>query len=190
MARKTNAAAAATAGSRAERAVGAPPRESALFRNLFRRVARPPTNQQFLAGLPLFEGLSPRELKKVAGIIHERHYPAAELIFEQGTPGAALFIVKSGAVELVRQDGAGHDLAKLATLHEGMFFGEGALLHEENRVMSARATEPTDVLAFFRGDLDVIIKSAPAVGGKILLRLAWVLNRRLQTAMEEHFRQA
>jgi len=164
--------------------------ESALFRNLFRRKTRPPTNQEFLATLPLFEGLVKRELKKVAGIIHERHYTAGETIFEQGTPGAALFIVKTGTVDLVRQDGAGRDVATLATLNEGMFFGEGALLHEEKRAMSARASEATDVLAFFRGDLDVLIKSAPAIGGKILLRLAWVLNRRLQTAMEEHFSRA
>jgi hypothetical protein len=47
--------------------------------------------------------------------------------------------------------------------------------------------EPTDVLALFRGDLDRIIDSAPATGCKILRKLAWVLSRRLQTAMEEHF---
>jgi signal-transduction protein with cAMP-binding, CBS, and nucleotidyltransferase domain len=164
-------------------------RESALFRYLFRRQQRPLTNLEFLAGIPLFESLSRRELKRVAGIVHERTYAAGELIFEQGTPGAVLFLIKRGAVELFRQDATGHELVKLSTLQQGMFFGEGALLHEENRLMSARALDPTDLLALFRGDLDQIIESAPSTGGKILRKLAWVLSRRLQTAMEEHFRE-
>ena len=92
-------------------------------------------------------------------------------------------------MELFRQDATGNELVKLSTLQQGMFFGEGALLHEENRLMSARALDPTDLLALFRGDLDQIIESAPATGGKILRKLAWVLSRRLQTAMEEHFRE-
>lgn len=163
-------------------------RESALFRYLFRRERKSVTNLEFLAGIPLFESLSRRELRQVVGIVHERSYASGELIFEQGTPGAALFVVRRGMVELFRQDASGNELAKLATLGEGTFFGEGALLHEENRMMSARAIEPTDLLALFRGDLDHIIESAPVTGGKILRKLAWVLSRRLQTAMEEHFR--
>ncbi len=164
-------------------------RESALFRYLFRRQQRPITMLEFLAGIPLFESLTRRELRRVAGILHERTYAAGELIFEQGTPGAVLFLIKRGEVELFRQDNSGNELSKLATLTQGMFFGEGALLHEENRLMSARALQPTDVLAVFRGDLDQVIDSAPATGGKILRRLAWVLSRRLQTAMEEHFKE-
>jgi CRP-like cAMP-binding protein len=162
-------------------------RESAFFRYLFRRERKPATNLEFLAGIPLFESLSRREIRRIASIVHERNYATGELIFEQGTPGAALFLIRRGGVELFRQDAAGNELAKLAALREGMFFGEGALLHEENRMMSARALEPTDLLALFRGDLDRIIESAPATGGKILRKLAWVLSRRLQTAMEEHF---
>jgi CRP-like cAMP-binding protein len=162
-------------------------RESALFRYLFRRERKPATNPEFLAGIPLFESLSRREIRRIAGIVHERSYATGEVIFEQGTPGAALFLIRRGQVELYRQDAKGNELAKLAVLHEGTFFGEGALLHEENRMMSARALEPTDLLALFRGDMDRIIESAPATGGKILRKLAWVLSRRLQTAMEEHF---
>jgi CRP-like cAMP-binding protein len=164
-------------------------RESALFRFLFRRERAPLTNLEFLGGIPLFESLSRRELRRVAAMVHERSYSSGELIFEQGTPGAVLFLIKRGGVELFRQDSTGNELAKLSTLREGMFFGEGALLHEGNRMMSARAAEPTDVLALFRGDLDQIIESAPATGSKVLRKLAWVLSRRLQTAIEEHFRE-
>jgi CRP-like cAMP-binding protein len=184
----TSAGSAATGSSSARSGPGSRGRESALFRYLFRRERKPATTLEFLSGIPLFESLSRRELKRIAGIVHERNYATGELVFEQGTPGAALFLIRRGGVELFRQDTSGNELAKLAHLTEGMFFGEGALLHEENRATSARATEPTDLLALFRGDLDRVIESAPAAGGKILRKLAWVLSRRLQTAMEEHFR--
>lgn len=187
MSNETTRANPPTAPLRSEAGPEARGRESALFRYLFRRERKPVTNLEFIAGIPLFESLSRRELRRIAAIVHERTYATNELIFEQGTPGAALFLVRRGGVDLFRQDAIGNELAKLAHLREGTFFGEGALLHEENRLMSARATEPTDLLALFRGDLDHIIDSAPVIGSKILRKLAWVLSRRLQTAMEEHF---
>lgn len=184
-----NPAQAAADGRAAREGPQARGRESALFRFLFRRERAQPTDLEFLAGMPLFESLTRRELRRVAAMVHVRTYASGEVIFEQGTPGAVLFLIKRGAVELFRQDSTGNELAKLSTLRDGMFFGEGALLHEGNRLMSARALEPTEVLALFRGDLDQIIESAPATGSKVLRKLGWVLSRRLQTAIEESFRE-
>ncbi len=160
-----------------------------LLRNLFGRRKHEPSNAEVLAEIPLFEMLSGKELKLLAAMVHERSYAAGELICEQGTPGAAMYIVKKGAVELFRQDVLGRQVRRLGLLNEGTFFGEGALIDGSVRFMSARATEPTEALVFFRADLDQIVARMPITGTKILRKLAWVISRVMESAMEELYRE-
>ncbi|HUJ73271.1 MAG TPA: cyclic nucleotide-binding domain-containing protein [bacterium] len=167
----------------------APRGDAPLFRAIFSRKGKEaPDLLQFLAGIALFEMLEPKELKKVCAMVHERTYQAGELIFEQGTPGSAMYIIRSGAVEVFRQDAAGHPLMRLALLREGAFFGEDSLLDEDLRFISTRAVEATDALAFFRADLDQIIARMPVTGNKILRKVAWVTARRLEAVIDELYR--
>ena len=46
--------------------------------------------------MPFFDELSNRQLKNVSGIMFERSYDTGELIFEEGQPGAALFLILAG----------------------------------------------------------------------------------------------
>jgi CRP/FNR family transcriptional regulator, cyclic AMP receptor protein len=162
---------------------------SALFRHLFGRRKHELSNAEVLAEIPLFEMLSGKELKLLAAMVHERSYAAGELICEQGTPGAAMYIVKKGTVELFRQDALGRQVRRLGLLNEGTFFGEGALLDGSVRFMSARAIEATEALVFFRADLDQIVARMPITGTKILRKLAWVISRVMESAMEELYRE-
>ncbi len=165
------------------------PAESGLFRYIFHRDrGAAETVQSFLSRQPLFDTLTHKELRKVAAIVHERTYAPGELIYEQGTPGAAMYLIRKGSVELFRQDEAGRESARLALLREGTFFGEGALFEENLRFTSARSLEQTDTLSFFRADLDQLIARLPTTGNKLLRKLAWVASRRLQVVMEETYR--
>src|SRR5256714_5857047 len=53
---------------------------------------------QFLKTVPFFDRLSNRQLKSVSDIMFERTYEADESIFEEGQPGAALFLIFDGKV--------------------------------------------------------------------------------------------
>jgi hypothetical protein len=53
---------------------------------------------KFLKTVPFFNELSDRQLKTVSGILFERTYEIDELIFEEGQPGAALFLILDGKV--------------------------------------------------------------------------------------------
>ena len=57
---------------------------------------------EFLGQVSLFEDLAHRELARVARIVHEREYSDGEYICEEGRPGAALFVVRRGVVEVVQ----------------------------------------------------------------------------------------
>jgi CRP-like cAMP-binding protein len=55
--------------------------------------------------------------------------------------------------------------------------------------MSARAIEPVEALVFFRADLDSIVARMPTTGTKILRKLAWVISRMMESAIEELYRE-
>jgi signal-transduction protein with cAMP-binding, CBS, and nucleotidyltransferase domain len=164
-------------------------RKSNFFNTLFVRRKAEPDTPQLLGEIPLFDMLSAKELKLLAAMVHERSYGVGETICEQGTPGAAMYIVKKGTVELFRQDSQGRAVRRLGLLAEGSFFGEGALLEGTVRFMSARAQEPVEALVFFRADLDSIVARMPTTGTKILRKLAWVISRMMESALEELYRE-
>ena len=64
----------------------------------------------FLGQVSLFEDLARRELARVARVVHERQYSDGEYICEEGRPGAALFIVRRGVVEVVKRDAGSQDI--------------------------------------------------------------------------------
>ncbi len=56
----------------------------------------------FLARSPLFAGLPRRLLARLATRFFEKVYHPGEVVFEEGDPGRALFVVVEGAVEITR----------------------------------------------------------------------------------------
>jgi CRP-like cAMP-binding protein len=133
---------------------------------------------QFLKAVPFFDELSNRQLKNVSGIMFERTYEIDELIFEEGQPGAALFLILEGkvAIEICRED----NTLTLAVLEKGAFFGELALLDEAPRSADAHALERTRALALYRSDLSELIQRDPQAACQIYRVLASMIGDRLR----------
>lgn len=134
---------------------------------------------EFLKTVPFFNELSNWQLKKVSEIVFERVYEPDELIFEQGQPGAALFLIVSGqvSVEIFKHGEA----TSLAMLEPGAFFGEMALLDEAPRSASARSVGQTKTLALYRNDLNRLINSDPSTSCHIYRALARIVGDRLRS---------
>ncbi len=137
---------------------------------------------QFLKTVPFFDELSNRQLKNVSGIMFERSYESDELIFEEGQPGAALFLILDGKVgiEICREE----NTLTLAVLEKGAFFGEMALIDEAPRSADARALEPTRALALYRSDLGELIQRDPQTACRIYRALASMISDRLRLTNE------
>lgn len=134
---------------------------------------------EFLKTVPFFNDLSQWQLKSVGEIIFERTYEVNESVFEEGQPGAALFLIQSGQVSVeVHRDGV---TTQLALLGAGAFFGEMALLDESPRSACARAVERTKTLALYRNDLNRLILSDPETACQIYRALARIVGDRLRT---------
>jgi CRP-like cAMP-binding protein len=137
---------------------------------------------QFLKTVPFFGQLSNRQLKSVSDIMFERTYDVDESIFEEGQPGAALFLILDGkvAVEVVRESST----MRLAVLERGAFFGEMALLDETPRSATARALERTRTLALYRNDLNGLVQRDAKTACQIYRSLAGMIADRLRVTNE------
>ena len=151
-----------------------------------RRKKRDPI-ERILIGVPIFQGLSNRELRKLRQILHSRSYEAGEYTFEYGQPGAAMFVVVKGEIAITYPKG--DEELTLATLTDGAFYGELALLDDSPRSASAKASKDTQAIAFFRGDLDRLLETEPEIGSKIYKALALNIGKRLK-AMNEQMKEA
>ena len=134
---------------------------------------------KFLKTVAFFNELSDRQLKTVSGTLFERRYETNELIFEEGQPGAALFLILDGrvAVEMRREN----HTTTLAILERGAFFGEMALLDEAPRSANARSLEQTYTLALYRNDLSQLIQRDPQTACQIYRALAHMVGDRLRS---------
>lgn len=108
-----------------------------------------------LRQVSLFEGLPDEDLERVAGIVRGTTADDGEVLFEEGEPGDAYYIVFSGAVEIVKASGAGEE--KLAVRRSGEGFGEMALIDDSPRSATVRAVEPTELLAVDRKDFRALL---------------------------------
>jgi len=146
--------------------------------------APPQSAVEFLAGLPALAGLAKKELCLLASAMHERSFGDGEVIFEQGTPSGALYLIRSGCVALSRKtdgtDGA------LASLGPNELFGELALLLDDApRQITATSRGLSDLLALSRPDFDSLVEKSPVVGMKIFRALARLVALRFIMLMEE-----
>jgi hypothetical protein len=138
----------------------------------------------FLKQAPLFEELGDADLKRLAQIAHERSYRDGEYIYEQGRPGVALFVVRSGLVEIMRRKADGGELV-LALLEPPASFEELAAMGcDVVRWSSARARGPATLVALGRPDLDALSRTMPVLANKLLRKLAEITARRLQLLVE------
>jgi CRP-like cAMP-binding protein len=155
----------------------------ALF-GLRKTADRPLTLVDFLRQVMLFEGLDTRELRRLARIVHEREYRDGEYICEQGKPGAALFVLRSGVVDVVKRGRDGQDVS-LAVLEPPSSFEESAALGTRvARWFSIRARGPVSLLALGKSDLDAMMLNFPVLANKVLIKLAGLMAMRMHLLLE------
>ncbi len=136
-----------------------------------------PTDEKLLAEVPFFQLLDGDESKALAKVLDEAAFKQGQTIFNFGDPGDALYLVRSGKVELYVKDHTGQKIV-LAVAEHGDFFGELSLLDNGPRTATATALEDTDTLVLDRGDLQLFIHSKPDAA----LDMLTVMGQRMRQA--------
>jgi CRP/FNR family transcriptional regulator, cyclic AMP receptor protein len=139
----------------------------------------------FLKRVQLFEDLGVGDLRRLARLVHERSYRDGEYILEQEKPGAAMFVIRTGAVDILRRSQKGEEV-DLATLEPPASLGEAVLMAAEAvNWYSARARGPVSIVALGRSDLEALSHNFPLLANKVLAKLAQITSLRLQILVEE-----
>src|SRR5262252_2698069 len=154
-------------------------RPDGIWSNIFRLGTRRESLAETLQNIPLFRDLSPKELKILERVVHIRTYNAGEPVFVETEPGAGMYVIRSGRVDIVLQYRSENRVI-LAELEAGDFFGEMALLGNTSRSATAVARDRSELIGFFHPDLMEIINLHPGMGAKISLGLAKTLAERLR----------
>jgi CRP/FNR family cyclic AMP-dependent transcriptional regulator len=150
-----------------------------IWGSLFRLSPKKETLSEILHNIPLFADLSDKELKVLENVVHARTYQAGETVFVETEPGAGMYVIQSGRVDVVLHHKSEKPMV-LAELERGEFFGEMALLGDTTRSATAVARERSELIGFFHPDLVEIINMHPQIGAKIALGLASTLAERLR----------
>ena len=150
-----------------------------IWSNIFRLGSRKESLAEILQTIPLFQDLSPKELRILERVVHIRTYQTGETVFVETEPGAGMYVIRSGRVDIVLQHKSDHPLI-LAELESGDFFGEMALLGDTSRSATGVARDRSELIGFFHPDLAEIISLYPGMGAKISFGLAKTLAERLR----------
>jgi CRP/FNR family transcriptional regulator, cyclic AMP receptor protein len=141
------------------------------------------TNLELLQKTVLFKGSSTEELELALGLFQERQIKPNAAIFTEKMPAEALYIVKSGAVRITMMAGEGEELG-LLLLGPGEFFGELALIHEDIRLVNARAETAVDLLLLTRKDFHALLDLDPRTASRLLLTISKLLAMRVKAYSE------
>jgi CRP-like cAMP-binding protein len=114
-----------------------------------------------LRSISLFRGLEEPQIQRLAEIVREESVPSRKVIFCEGDPVDAFYLVQEGLVTVFREE-KGKPLQVLARLEPGGFFGEMGLLNDKaRRIASARTVTPTVLLRIEKEDLIRLLAENP-----------------------------
>ncbi|HEY1591134.1 MAG TPA: DHA2 family efflux MFS transporter permease subunit [Solirubrobacteraceae bacterium] len=125
-------------------------------------AATPPGGQstsEFLAVVPLFAGLEPELRERLAERTTTLRVPAGEWLFRAGGPGEAMYVVRTGRLEVVDEQTG----AVVREVGRGEAVGELALLTGSPRSASVRAARSTDLVTIERAEFARLLEAAPAI---------------------------
>ncbi len=114
-----------------------------------------------LRQIPLFEGLSKKDLERIGRWSDEVELPAGKRLLDQGRFAYEFFVLAEGTVE-VRQD-----RHPIATLGPGDFFGEIALLEDDRRTATIETLTPATALVMDARSFGMMMDSMPVVADRI-----------------------
>lgn len=129
------------------------------------------SHEAMLAKTELVGRLPQEDLSRFAGYVQAHSYVGGQEITKQGDLSTGLFIIVSGSVDVVYNRGK-RDEKVIATLGDGDFFGEMALLLERPRSATVVAKVDTECLTLLRWDFKDLAVKSPEVLWRMLESLA------------------
>jgi CRP/FNR family transcriptional regulator, cyclic AMP receptor protein len=133
----------------------------------------------FLAGVPVFRGVSPTDLEALVGRLRERPLKKGQLLFREGEAGHEMFVVRRGTL-IVSKTVSGQVEQVLARMGPGEFFGEMSLFDGAPRSASVQAETDALLLVLDHQNLQRFTDANPAAAAAFLHAVVLVFIERLR----------
>jgi CRP/FNR family transcriptional regulator len=127
---------------------------------------KPDSKLDTLRRLPLFAGISARELRAVAKVADEIDVPAGFTLTRQGEPGHELVFIVDGGAEVSR------DGQPINRVRNGDVVGEIAVLTHGERTATVTTTRPTRAFVMTGRDFWALLERVPSLRFKVLEHFA------------------
>lgn len=114
-----------------------------------------------LQSVPLFEGLSKKELERLSRAMDEVDLPEGKELAREGTFAYEFFVIEEGTASVTREG------QKVRDLGPGDFFGEIGLLEAERRTATVVATSPIRAIVMTGRDFQAMEREQPEIGSKV-----------------------
>ena len=134
-----------------------------------------------LQRVPLFSGLSQRQLKKLARGFREREVKAGTAVMREGEKSGVSFFVIADGTATVSVDGN-----EVTQLGPGDYFGELALISENVRAATVTADGPMRCLVMGFWDFRRYAKENPDVTWKLLQHVVELLSAERSNRADVH----
>lgn len=130
----------------------------------------------FLLDAPMFGDLDATELSRIVHIMQVQRLRDRGLVFREGDPGDAWYLVYDGEVEVLKEQG--DHPRRVTTLGRGSCFGEMAILDGSPRSATVRAIGDVTAFRFARVDFNELLASGNLAAYKLVHQMALVLVAR------------
>jgi CRP/FNR family cyclic AMP-dependent transcriptional regulator len=121
-----------------------------------------------LGSVPLFSGLSQRDLKRVGALAEEVWFPPGHHVIDEGKPALAFYVILDGTARVTR----GASDRVLRRLGPGDYFGEMSLIDGTPRSASVVAEGTLDVIRLKRSAFRQVLRREPDVALRVMEALA------------------
>ena len=126
----------------------------------------------YLSSIDVFRDLPRSEVERLAETTRMITCPRGKVVYRAGESNEALFLLKTGRVQIVRESADGKRLIS-AVLGASTFFGEMALVGQRlPQDSTAEALEDALICVLSRKDLERLILEHPKVGLRFLEQLS------------------
>jgi CRP-like cAMP-binding protein len=136
----------------------------------------PQEDINFLRNVPIFAELEEKDLLRVVKLGTSQKYKKGNIVVLEQESGAALFVIITGKVKVVRMDEDGREVI-LSMFGPGEFFGEMSLLDGLARSASVVATVKSELFMIHRRDFLELLNEFPSVTISLLAELAMRLRK-------------
>ena len=126
---------------------------------------------ELLAGVPLFQGLSAKHLRRIRDLAEPADYMEGASLVKQGTKGDSFFVILEGLAKVVV------GTRTINKLMPGDYFGEISLLDGGERTASVVSETPLKVLMIERKPFLKMLEEEGAIAVALLEGMARAIRR-------------